>query len=81
MQETRNNCFGSKKRSTTLLQAKTVKHEYRNVTAAYMFLCVSAFFNIFILVAIVSHLKYSVTQSLIISERKCCNTIKNGLDF
>ena len=35
MQETRNNCFGSKKRSTTLLQAKTVKHECRNVTATY----------------------------------------------
>ena len=33
MPETRNNCFGSKKRSTTLLQAKTVKHECRNVTA------------------------------------------------
>ena len=33
MQEIRNNCFGSKKRSTTLLQAKTVKHECRNVTA------------------------------------------------
>ena len=31
MQETRNNCFGSKKCSTTLLQAKTVKHECRNV--------------------------------------------------
>ena len=36
MQETRNNCFGSKKRSTTLLQAKTGKHECRNVTATYM---------------------------------------------
>ena len=35
MQETRNNCFGSKKRSTTLLQAKTGKHECRNVTARF----------------------------------------------
>ena len=35
MQETRNNCFGSKKRSTTLLQGKTGKHECRNVTATY----------------------------------------------
>ena len=33
MHETRNNCFGSKKRSTTLLQAKTGKHECWNVTA------------------------------------------------
>ena len=33
MQETRNNCFGSKKSSTTLRQAKTGKHECRNVTA------------------------------------------------
>ena len=30
MQETRNNCFGSKKCSTTLRQAKTGKHECRN---------------------------------------------------
>ena len=36
MQETRNNCFGSKKRSTTLLQVKTVKHEFRNATATYV---------------------------------------------
>ena len=35
MQETRNSCFGSKKHSTTLLQAKTGKHECRNVTATY----------------------------------------------
>ena len=33
MQETRNNNFGSKKCSTTLRQAKTGKHECRNVTA------------------------------------------------
>ena len=33
MQETRNNCFGSKKRSTTLLQAKTGKHEYVTATS------------------------------------------------
>ena len=31
MQETRNNCFGSKRRSTTFHQAKTVKHECQNV--------------------------------------------------
>ena len=37
MQETRNNCFGSKKRRTTLLQLKTGKHECRNVTATYLF--------------------------------------------
>ena len=36
MQETRNNCFGSKRRSTTLLRAKTGKHECRNVTATYV---------------------------------------------
>ena len=43
MQETRNNCFGSKirstsaemLRSTTLRQAKTGKHECRNITATY----------------------------------------------
>ena len=36
MQETRNNCFKSKKRSTTLHQAKTGKHECRNVTATLL---------------------------------------------
>ena len=36
MQKTRNNCSGSKKRSTALLQAKTGKHECRNVTATYV---------------------------------------------
>ena len=36
MQETRNNCFRSKKCSTTLRQAKTGKQECRNVTATYM---------------------------------------------
>ena len=30
-----NNCFGSEKRSTTLLQAKTGQHECRNVTATH----------------------------------------------
>ena len=42
MQETRNNCFRSKKCRTTLLQAKTGKHECRNSalfgTRAYLFL-------------------------------------------
>ena len=33
MQETHNNCFGSKKRRTILRLAKTGKHECRNVTA------------------------------------------------
>ena len=33
MQETRNSCFGSKKHSTTLLQAKTGKHKCWNVKA------------------------------------------------
>ena len=33
MGETRNNCFGSKKCSTTLRQAKTGKHEWQNITA------------------------------------------------
>ena len=37
MQETRNNCFGSKKRSTTLRQAKIYKHECWNITASYVF--------------------------------------------
>ena len=37
MQEIRSNCFGSKKRSATLLQVKTGKHECRNVTATYTF--------------------------------------------
>ena len=36
MQETCKNCFGSKKRSTTLLQEKTGKHECRNLTATYI---------------------------------------------
>ena len=36
MQETHNNCFGSKKHRTTLLQAKTGKHECWNVTAMYI---------------------------------------------
>ena len=36
MQETRNSCFGSKKRRTTLRQAKTGKRECRNVTATYV---------------------------------------------
>ena len=35
MQEARNDCFGLKKHSSTLLQAKTGKHECRNVTATY----------------------------------------------
>ena len=35
MQETRNNCFGSKICSTTLRQAKTDKHECRNITAIW----------------------------------------------
>ena len=38
MQETRNNCFQSKKRSTTLLQAKTGKHKCRNITATALVL-------------------------------------------
>ena len=36
MQETRNKYFGSKKRTTTFCQAKTDKHECRNVTATYV---------------------------------------------
>ena len=35
MRETRNDCFGPKKRNMTLNQAKTGKHECRNITAAY----------------------------------------------
>ena len=35
MLETRNNCFGSKMRSTTLRQTKTGKHECRNLTATW----------------------------------------------
>ena len=33
MQYTRNNCFGSKKRSTNLRQVKTSKHECQSITA------------------------------------------------
>ena len=36
MQETRYNYFGLKIRSTTIRQAKTIKHECRNVTATYI---------------------------------------------
>ena len=36
MQETRNNRFGSKKRSTTLIQAKTGKDECQNGRATYV---------------------------------------------
>ena len=36
MQETCNNCFGSKICSTALHQAKTGKHECRNITAMYV---------------------------------------------
>ena len=36
MQETRNNCFGLKKCNTTLPQAKTGKHECRNVAATHI---------------------------------------------
>ena len=36
MQETRNSCFGSKICSTTIRQAKAVKHECRNITATYV---------------------------------------------
>ena len=35
MQETRNNSFRSKKLSTILCQAKTGKHDCRNITATY----------------------------------------------
>ena len=35
MQETRNNCFRSKMRSMTLCQAKTGKHEYRNIITTH----------------------------------------------
>ena len=35
MQETRNNCFGSKICSKTLRQAKTAKHESLNIAETY----------------------------------------------
>ena len=35
MQETRNDCFKLKKRNTTLREAKTRKHECRNIAATY----------------------------------------------
>ena len=41
MQETRNNCFRSKKRSTTLLQTKTGKHECQPVKASTCGLAIS----------------------------------------
>ena len=37
MQETRKNCFGSIKRSTTFLQAITGKHEYRKLSKLIFF--------------------------------------------
>ena len=36
MQENRNNCIGSEKRSTTFRKAKTDKHECQNITATYV---------------------------------------------
>ena len=43
MQESRNNCCGSKKRNTTFRQAKTGKKECRNIhccyIAAFVFTC------------------------------------------
>ena len=36
MQETCNNCFGSKICITTVCQVKTSEHECRNITAAYV---------------------------------------------
>ena len=36
MEETRNNCFGLKIRSTILRHTKTSKHECRNITAMYI---------------------------------------------
>ena len=38
MQENRSNCFGSKKRSSTLRQAKTDKHKCGNITETYLLL-------------------------------------------
>ena len=54
MQETCNNCFGSKICSTTLRQAKTGKHKWRNVITMYftlrMYCYISALmFNCFFL--------------------------------
>ena len=49
MQETRNNCFGSKKCSTTLRQAKTSKHECRNVIATYETI-VASFLHLMVIV-------------------------------
>ena len=46
MQETRNNCFGSKIISTTLLQAKTGKHECLNVTTMYIYNVQQIYYNI-----------------------------------
>ena len=44
MQETRNNCFGSKKCSTILLQVKTGKHKSRNVHCCYVSTLVLTYF-------------------------------------
>ena len=41
MQETRNSSFESKVHSMTLRQAKTVKHECRNITATYVAIYIS----------------------------------------
>ena len=41
MQETRNNCFGSKIYSMTLRQAKIGKHECRNITSTCCCFCLT----------------------------------------
>ena len=46
MQETRNSCFRSKKRSTTIRQAKTGKYECRNVHCCYISALVLTWFHL-----------------------------------
>ena len=43
IQETCNNCFGSKKYNTTLHKAKTGKHDCRNIAATYCYISALVF--------------------------------------
>ena len=45
MEEIRNNCFGSIKRSKTFRQVKTFKYEYQNISATYVAVSVAVTFQ------------------------------------
>ena len=65
MQETCNNCFGSKKCNTTLHQAKTGKHECRNITEMSKTI-VASFMHLMMLFykVIINHTKTPVLRCL-----------------